>query len=74
MPGRGTAGERDGMLVSWVVEAWLREGSHVAGADVLLGADVVVDKFEKELGFPSDEVDEGLEMGFVKVCGWSTRM
>ena len=62
------------MLVGWAVEIWVRERAYVAGADVLLGADVVVDEFEEELGFVGDEVDEGLEVGFVKVCGWSAPM
>ncbi len=41
--------------------------AHMARADVLLGADVVVDEFQEELGFVGDEVDEGLEAGLVKV-------
>ncbi len=36
----------------------------MASADVLLGADVVVDYFEKQAGFVGDEVDEGLEVDF----------
>jgi hypothetical protein len=36
----------------------------VASADILLGADVVVDNFEEEACFGGDEVDEGLEVGF----------
>ena len=68
MLGRGTEGK--GMSVGWAVKGWVREGAYVAGADVLLGADVVVDELEEELGFVGDEVDEGLEMAFVKVCGW----
>ena len=65
---------RKGMLVNWAVESWVRERAYVAGADVLLGADVVVDEFEEELGFVGDELDKRLEVGFVKVCGWSAQM
>lgn len=44
-------------------------GTYVAGADVLLRADVVVDDFEEEAGFFRDELNEGLEAGLVEVCG-----